>query len=71
MRTKPGPILAVKEKEKLLNERITFKAEEYVCPTTGDTKLRTVEYIEKVIEKEVWTRARSHCIFCKLYAAVH
>ncbi|XP_038218105.1 protein scribble homolog isoform X17 [Zerene cesonia] len=55
LRTKPGPILAVKEKEKLLDERITLRTEEYVCPATGDTKVRTVEYIEKVIEKEVET----------------
>ncbi|GBP26027.1 Protein lap4 [Eumeta japonica] len=55
LRTKPGPILAVKEKEKLLDERITLRAEEYVCPTTGETKVRTVEYIEKLIEKEVET----------------
>ncbi|KAL0832119.1 hypothetical protein ABMA28_001588 [Loxostege sticticalis] len=55
LRTKPGPILAVKEKEKLLDERITLRTEEYVCPTTGETKVRTVEYIEKVIEKEVET----------------
>lgn len=43
----------MKEKEKLLDERITLRAEEYVCPATGETKVRTVEYIEKVIEKEV------------------
>lgn len=43
----------MKEKEKLLDERITLRSEEYVCPTTGATKLRTVEYIEKLIEKEV------------------
>ncbi|XP_061384319.1 protein lap4 isoform X11 [Danaus plexippus] len=55
LRTKPGPILAVKEKEKLLDERITLRTEEYVCPATGETKVRTVEYIEKVIEKEVET----------------
>ncbi|XP_052748664.1 protein lap4-like isoform X4 [Galleria mellonella] len=55
LRTKPGPILAVKEKEKLLDERITLRTEEYVCPSTGETKVRTVEYIEKVIEKEVET----------------
>ncbi|XP_048007106.1 protein lap4 isoform X11 [Leguminivora glycinivorella] len=55
LRTKPGQILAVKEKEKLLDERITFRSEEYVCPATGETKVRTVEYIEKVIEKEVET----------------
>ncbi|CAH0723709.1 unnamed protein product, partial [Brenthis ino] len=57
LRTKPGPILAVKEKEKLLDERITLRTEEYVCPATGETKVRTVEYIEKVIEKEVRDRA--------------
>ncbi|XP_052739843.1 protein scribble homolog isoform X10 [Bicyclus anynana] len=55
LRTKPGQILAVKEKEKLLDERITLRTEEYVCPATGETKVRTVEYIEKVIEKEVET----------------
>ncbi|XP_063634187.1 protein lap4 isoform X2 [Cydia splendana] len=55
LRTKPGQILAVKEKEKLLDERITFRSEEFVCPATGETKVRTVEYIEKVIEKEVET----------------
>ncbi|XP_047025759.1 protein lap4 isoform X7 [Helicoverpa zea] len=55
LRTKPGPILAVKEKEKLLDERITLRTEEFVCPATGETKVRTVEYIEKVIEKEVET----------------
>ncbi|XP_077288183.1 scribble planar cell polarity protein isoform X1 [Arctopsyche grandis] len=55
IRTKPGPILAIKEKEKLLDEKITSKTEEYICPVTGDTKVRTVEYIEKLIEKEVET----------------
>lgn len=37
----------------MLDERITLRTEEYVCPATGETKVRTVEYIEKVIEKEV------------------
>lgn len=46
----------MKEKEKLLDERITFRSEEFVCPATGETKVRTVEYIEKVIEKEVRLR---------------
>ncbi|XP_053605451.1 protein lap4 isoform X3 [Plodia interpunctella] len=55
LRTKPGPILAVKEKEKLVDERITLRTEEYVCPSTGETKVRTVECIEKVFEKEVET----------------
>lgn len=41
----------------MLDERITLRTEEYVCPTTGETKVRTVEYIEKVIEKEVRVNA--------------
>lgn len=60
----------MKEKEKLLDERITLRTEEFVCPTTGETKVRTVEYIEKVIEKEVGV---GHCTLLNKYLndAVH
>lgn len=55
----------------MLDERITLRTEEYVCPTTGETKVRTVEYIEKVIEKEV--RVDTHCKLCYIVLrdAVH
>lgn len=49
----------------MLDERITLRTEEFVCPTTGETKVRTVEYIEKVIEKEVRVRDRD------LYIVLH
>lgn len=55
----------MKEKEKLLDERITLRTEEYVCPVTGETKVRTVEYIEKLIEKEVRVKDR------ELYIVLH
>lgn len=58
----------MKEKEKLLDERITLRTEEYVCPATGETKVRTVQYIEKVIEKEVTRKGREMYIVLHYYA---
>lgn len=49
----------------MLDERITLRTEEYVCPATGDTKVRTVEYIEKVIEKEVQS-LQKHTLRCTM-----
>lgn len=52
LRQSPGPI-RIKESERVLGETVTFKTEEYVDEISGECKLRTVEIIEKLIEKEV------------------
>lgn len=43
----------VRESERLLGEKVTRKTEEYVDEASGMIKVRTVEYVEKLIEKEV------------------
>ncbi|VEN53338.1 unnamed protein product, partial [Callosobruchus maculatus] len=43
----------VRESEKVLGETITRKTEEYVDEQTGEKRVRTVEYVEKLIEREV------------------
>lgn len=53
VRTKPGNTAVVRESEKVLGETITRRTEEYVDDTTGEKCVRTVEYVEKLIEKEV------------------
>ncbi|XP_026282758.1 protein lap4 isoform X3 [Frankliniella occidentalis] len=45
----------VRESERLLGEKVTRKTEEYVDEASGMIKVRTVEYVEKLIEKEVET----------------
>lgn len=52
VRTKPGNT-TVRESEKVLGETITRRTEEYVDDTTGEKCVRTVEYVEKLIEREV------------------
>lgn len=51
VRTKPGNT-TVRESEKVVGETITRKTEEYV-DETGEKRVRTVEYVEKLIEREV------------------
>uniref|UniRef100_A0A1A9W4H0 Uncharacterized protein n=1 Tax=Glossina brevipalpis TaxID=37001 RepID=A0A1A9W4H0_9MUSC len=45
----------IREREKILDEKIVRRTEEVPCPITGRPQLRTVEYIEKIIETEVET----------------
>lgn len=52
IKSSTGPI-TVREREKVIDERIVQITEEVPCPMTGEPKLRTVEYIEKLIETEV------------------
>lgn len=49
---KPGNT-TVRESEKVLGETITRKTEEYIDEQTGEKRVRTVEYVEKLIEREV------------------
>lgn len=42
----------VKESERVLDEKVTTKTEEYL-DENGEEKVRTVEIVEKIIEKEV------------------
>lgn len=52
MRESPGET-RVCEREKVLGETVTTKTEEYYDEKTGERKVRTVEIVEKLIEKEV------------------
>ncbi|XP_031338522.1 protein scribble homolog isoform X5 [Photinus pyralis] len=54
VRSKPGST-TVRESEKILGETVTQKTEEYIDDATGEKRVRTVEYVEKLIEKEVET----------------
>ncbi|XP_059610021.1 protein lap4 isoform X14 [Phlebotomus argentipes] len=54
VKSRPGA-LVVREKEKVLDEKITRRTEEVACPITGEPQIRTIEYIEKLIETEVET----------------
>ncbi|GAB0093094.1 hypothetical protein DMENIID0001_081530 [Sergentomyia squamirostris] len=54
VKSRPGA-LVVREREKVLDEKITRRTEEVACPITGEPQIRTVEYIEKLIETEVET----------------
>ncbi|XP_059220080.1 protein lap4 isoform X12 [Stomoxys calcitrans] len=47
--------VVIREREKILDEKIVRRTEEVPCPITGRPQLRTVEYIEKIIETEVET----------------
>ncbi|XP_074033144.1 scribble planar cell polarity protein isoform X2 [Leptinotarsa decemlineata] len=51
VRTTPGNTI-VRESEKVLGETITRRTEEYV-DEAGEKRVRTVEYVEKLIEREV------------------
>ena len=43
----------INEKEKVIGEEVVTKTEQYIDESTGASNIRTVEYIEKIIEKEV------------------
>ncbi|XP_016840695.1 protein lap4 isoform X9 [Nasonia vitripennis] len=55
VRSKLGPSKAVRESEKIVDEKVTRRTEEYVDEATGERRVRTVEYVEKLIEREVET----------------
>ncbi|XP_063995434.1 protein lap4-like isoform X3 [Diachasmimorpha longicaudata] len=55
VRSKVGPPKAVRESEKVVDEKVTRRTEEYVDEITGERRVRTVEYVEKLIEREVET----------------
>ncbi|EEZ97547.2 hypothetical protein TcasGA2_TC011397 [Tribolium castaneum] len=52
VRSKPGNT-TVRESEKVIDEKVTQRTEEYIDDVTGEKRVRTVEYVEKLIEKEV------------------
>lgn len=52
VKSRPGALI-VRETEKILDEKVIQRTEEISCPITGESKLQTVEYIEKLIETEV------------------
>ncbi|XP_053970123.1 uncharacterized protein LOC128871949 isoform X7 [Anastrepha ludens] len=54
IKSSDGPVI-IREREKILDEKIVRRTEEVPCPVTGRPQLRTVEYIEKIIETEVET----------------
>lgn len=65
VRHSPGPT-RVRESERVVGETITTKTEEYTEEETGLVKVRTVEIVEKLIEKEVLgsffcTACLQHC----------
>ncbi|GLG99464.1 Uncharacterized protein GBIM_05929 [Gryllus bimaculatus] len=45
----------VRESERVVGETVTRRTEEFVDEQTGELRVRTVEYVEKLIEKEVET----------------
>ncbi|XP_058792362.1 protein lap4 isoform X10 [Phymastichus coffea] len=53
VRSKLGPAKAVRESEKVVDEKVTQRTEEYIDEATGERRIRTVEYVEKLIEREV------------------
>ncbi|XP_023315337.1 protein lap4 isoform X8 [Trichogramma pretiosum] len=53
LRSKLGPARAVRESEKIVDEKVTRRTEEYFDELTGERRVRTVEYVEKLIEREV------------------
>ena len=58
VRSKLGPPKAVRESEKIVDEKVTRRTEEYVDEATGERRVRTVEYVEKLIEREVLSQRR-------------
>ncbi|XP_044012679.1 protein scribble homolog isoform X14 [Aphidius gifuensis] len=55
VRSKLGPPKAIRESEKIVDEKVTRRTEEYLDEMTGERRVRTVEYVEKLIEREVET----------------
>lgn len=69
VKSRPGALI-VREKEKVVDEKVLQrKVEEVPDPVTGKPLLVTVEYVEKVIETEVWCKVTFfpphhwHCVF--------
>ncbi|CAB0038792.1 unnamed protein product, partial [Trichogramma brassicae] len=54
LRSKLGPARAVRESEKIVDEKVTRRTEEYFDELTGERRVRTVEYVEKLIEREIF-----------------
>ncbi|CAD6994881.1 unnamed protein product [Ceratitis capitata] len=64
IKSSDGPVI-IREREKILDEKIVRRTEEVPCPVTGRPQLRTVEYIEKIIETEVsFPNNYQHYWFC-------
>ncbi|XP_026668327.1 protein lap4 isoform X3 [Ceratina calcarata] len=55
VRSKVGPPKEIRESEKIVDEKVTRRTEEYVDEVTGERRVRTVEYVEKLIERQVET----------------
>ncbi|XP_033337066.1 scribble planar cell polarity protein isoform X2 [Megalopta genalis] len=55
VRSKVGPPKEIRESEKVVDEKVTRRTEEYVDEVTGERRVRTVEYVEKLIERQVET----------------
>ncbi|XP_066594462.1 protein lap4 [Prorops nasuta] len=55
VRSKVGPPKAIRESEKVVDEKVTRRTEEYLDEVTGERRVRTVEYVEKLIERQVET----------------
>ncbi|KAJ6637155.1 Protein lap4 [Pseudolycoriella hygida] len=54
VKSSPGA-LTIRETEKVVDEKVTLRTEEFSCPVTGVPHLRTIEVVEKIIETEVET----------------
>ncbi|XP_023710095.1 protein scribble homolog isoform X5 [Cryptotermes secundus] len=54
LRAKEGAT-KVRELERVVGETVTQRTEEYIDEQTGEMKVRTIEYVEKLIEREVET----------------
>lgn len=52
VRSKVGPPKEIRESEKVVDEKVTRRTEEYVDEVTGERRVRTVEYVEKLIERQ-------------------
>ncbi|XP_011691991.1 PREDICTED: protein lap4 isoform X4 [Wasmannia auropunctata] len=55
VRSKVGPPKEIRESEKVVDEKVTRRTEEYLDEVTGERRVRTVEYVEKLIERQVET----------------
>lgn len=54
VRSKVGPPKEIRESEKVVDEKVTRRTEEYLDEVTGERRVRTVEYVEKLIERQVY-----------------
>lgn len=73
VKSRPGALF-VREKEKVLDEKVIQRKVEEVPDSTGKPQLVTVEYVEKVIETEVWSMSfvshiknKKNFLVCLLY----